>query len=1000
MNRTLFWRMYRARPLATLILCLPGLLLLTWYGWEAFSKFDHYRRFVGSQQELTPELAQLLVHDALMSDRRRMTMAPPPEESSLRTFRLILNRNDWNELLDSASIREDRPYVRGKVEDVAAKTTQPARIRLRGGRHWHLAETQKSMKIKMDKGDLIAGSRVANLLNDPTPMVIGEDLIIDLARERGILTPASYFARVKVNSKDLGVYHYEAGADESLLRDAKRVPGSIYNGELSKRVPTEELWQGARRWTKVASRTDSEEDKTSFGELEAFLAHFREDSAREFADFAKFELDLEQFAQMDVLDVAFGGDQHDFRENHKYYLDPYRGRWEPIAWNFRGFHADPHFNLVDNPILLRLKSLPNYLALRDRLLYEFLTREGRPSRIRERALQLLTRLVPELQLDPYWDAYRQLPRVDGFTRRMVRPMTVERLLLVVESELTTYRHRHAQLVADLERNPLYLATGPVERLTPETARSDAQAHESNDQSPQPAESRPNNTAAKPTAVAEPPAAKGEQYALPITVVIDGRVGAALREMNVEFDERCENPEPTLYRAADGTTPTPYVQWLPLETRNVRGNLELDQPEVLFPGVRVVPHERPNPRRGKIRSALAPTEYRFRVVAACRPTGVVAQARHLSTNSRIVSRVWSTEEHGKLNEKHLSIDETPKFEPGERFPHPWDYAHHDKRAITLGPGTVTITETRVFPPEHSVTVEPGTHLVMGPDTSLVFLGSVHFNGRANAPILVDGSEDVDWGGIAIHGEGTSGSRLAHVIVRGGSVPSWRSTAFPALVNIHATSDIKIEDCQFSGHRGETDVIHAAYVDRIDIADTTVSDVGGDAVDLEFSNGELKRLRLFNIGDDGIDTMGSDALINDSLLVGLKGNGISAGEESRLNVRNTVIAEAKVGALTKNASILSLSGSVLFHNGIGVRSYQRTVRYGDDSQLHANVLFVVGSEKHAIKRKDREHDRLDSGRIQQALPQSGTLDHVLENVLGLSDWQQAEAKLTELRGGVQL
>ncbi len=987
MARSLFSRVYRARPLASFVLCLPGILLLTWYGWRSVTDLDRYRRFVDPNQELSSELLQIALHDALTSDRRRMLMPPPPEESRLRTFRLILERHAWNELLKSAAIRDDRPYVEGKVEDSKSGTTKPARIRLRGGRHWHLGETQKSMKIKMNKGDLLAGSRVGNLINDPTPMMIDEELIIDLARERGILTPASYFVRVKVNSKDLGVYHYEAGADESLLRDARRMPGSIFNGELPKKAATAELWSGPEKWTKVASRTDSEEDKTDFSELEVFLKHFREDSPLAFADFAEFELDLDKFAAMDVLDVAFGGDQHDFRENHKYYRDPYRGRWEPIAWNFRGFHADPHFNLVDNPILLRLKSLPQYLSLRDRLLYDFLTQEGRPSHVRERATEQLKLLVPELLSDRYWDAYRQLPRVDGFSRRMVRPMTLDRLLLVVESELTTYRHRHEQLVVELERNPLYSLVGPVQRRDPTSGRDAA------------VQPPPNSSEVHADAVSDVEGQPTPQYELPITLVIDGRSGAALREIDVEFSKRCHDPQPQLFRAADGTTPTDRVRWLSVETHNVGGQLELAEPMALLPGVRVVPHERPNPRRGSIRSAIAPVDYRFKLTAHCAPGTVVAEARHLSTNSRIVSRPWPSEGAPQFDVDRLSVNQTPSFEPGEVFPHPWDYPTTTPSRVVLGPGTVAVEQSRVFLPQDQVVVEPGTRLVMAPDASLVFLGKVEFKGRADAPITVEGGSAEDWGGIAIQGAATRGSRLKHVVVHGGSVARWRDIPYPALLSIHATSDVEIEDCDFGGYKHTTDVIHAAYVKGIKIADTTVTDVGGDAVDLEFSDGDLKRLRLVNVGDDGVDTMGSELNISDCLLVGLKGNGISAGEESRLNVRNTVIAEAKVGALTKNASTLSLSGSILLNNRIGVRSYQRTVRYEADSHIHANVLFVVGSEKRAIKRQDRDKDRMDSGRVQQALPQPGTLDHVLENVLQLSDWQQLEAKIAEVRGGGQ-
>src|SRR5690606_10206924 len=115
-----------------------------------------YQAAVGEQSSISAELYQIALHDILTTDWRRVNMLLPLDESSLRTFRLILERNEWAELMDSAFIRNDRSYVRGKVEDVTQGEIIEARIRLRGGWHWHLGETQKSFKIKADKGDLIA----------------------------------------------------------------------------------------------------------------------------------------------------------------------------------------------------------------------------------------------------------------------------------------------------------------------------------------------------------------------------------------------------------------------------------------------------------------------------------------------------------------------------------------------------------------------------------------------------------------------------------------------------------------------------------------------------------------------------------------------------------------------------------------------------------------------------------------------------------------------------
>lgn len=996
MIRRLLWRLYRVRPVSTLVLCLPGALLVTWYGWLAFAKLHRYQAAVGETGPLSAELYQIALHDTLMSDWRRVTMPPAPEESSLHTFRLLLERDEWGELMDSASVRDDRPYVRGKVEDVTKGELIEARVRLRGGRHWHLGETQKSFKIKADKGDLIAGNRVANLINDPTPMVVGEQLIIDLAKESGILTPAAYFARLKVNTKDLGVYHYEAGADESLLREARRIPGSIYSGELPGDAATEALWAGPELWTKVASRTDDEADKANFAELGQFLKHFREDSATAFADFADNELDVRKFALMDVLDVAFGGDQHDFRENHQYYLDPYKGRWEPIAWNFRGFQSDRHFNIVDNPILLRLKYLPGYLTLRDRLLYEFLSGEGSPDRIHHRAAKLLKKLAGELKSDPYFDAYRQLPRVDTFMRRMVRPMTLKRLALVAESELVTYNNRHAELVSALEKNPLYLQMGsPVVRPAAVAAPGETAALP--DASPQKKQAKA-KAASKPSPEAEPAAPLPTRHLTPVSVVIDGEAGAELRELDVKFDDACQSPDAVLLRHTNPKAQVLDEGWSPVAVRTAHGQLELVSPLTLTPGVRIVAHERPNPRRGNIRSEVVPEQYAFALETSCTPVAIVAEARNTATGALILSRPVTQTTLERLPQAYTEASATPRFTVGEVAPHHWQYAERAATEITLGPGDVDVPTTRVFDETESVIVEPGTRLRMGPDASLVFLGKVKFRGVADAPIALEPATDKPWGGVAIQGEATAGSRLRHVLAHGGSEPVYRAVAYPAMLNIHATSDIDIEDCTFGKHAGKTDLLHAAYVDDLRVTDTRIQDVGGDAIDLEFTNAKLKRLRVINAGDDALDLMGTRVDLNDSLLLGMEGNGVSAGEESAVTIRNSLIADGKIGVQAKNASTITLSGTILLHNDTGVRTYQKTVRYDGESRVSANVLFVVGSTKHAIKRSDRDDEgegKLDEGRILQALPQSGVLDHVLSNVLQLSNWQDLEGWVKSAR-----
>jgi hypothetical protein len=950
MANSVLRRLYRASLLPSLAICLPGLLLALWYAWSAYAQLDRYRRAVRQKGSFELETLQIALYDQLESDIRRLWMAPPPSPSRLDAYVLHLSRQDYSTLEESAEGSE-RPYVDAKLEH--GGRVLDAKVRLRGGRHWHVEGAQKSLKVKLDKGELVEGHRVFNLINAPTPMVIGEQLVLDLAREAGLLTPGSDFVRLKINAKDFGVFHYETAADESLLRGARRLPGSIYASELPGRLPAEELWSKTQYWAKMASRTDAEADKANRADLARFLEQVRTGTCRAFQDFARHELDLEAFAELDALDVAFGGDQRDFRENHAYYFDPYRGSWAPVPGQFRGFRDDPLFNLVDNPVLLRLKLTPGYLSLRDRRLYEFLTGKGAPAALRERAARLLERLAPELATDPYWDAYRQLPRIDAFHRRMVRPNTLRRLALVVESEFTTYAHRHAQLVSQLERNPLYLQLGvPELRSAGPGARS-------------------------PRGL--------QEFRTPVRLVVDGHAGVGLKEVGVRFAGDCADSAVRLYRSG-----------VELPARSADGQLQLESELALYPSTGIVARANPSARRGAVRAQEIPVDYPLELRSRCAPEQVLARARQLASDSRVVSRPASDELLARLPARRLGPNEAPALVPGEAAPHPWELELAAPAPLRLGPGEVRIDATRIFEAGAAVTVEPGTQLRLGPGVSLVFLGPVHFLGQRQRPIVISASGAEPWGGIALQGPGTKGSEWHSVELRGGTRPQFLSTDYPALVDVHDTSDILFDDCHFDAQASKLDSLHFAYVQNGEIRDSVFRGSPMDAIDLEYSSVDLRLVRIVGAGDDGLDLMGSRVKLSDSAIVAAAGNGISGGEESQVDVQNSLVADCKVGVLAKNAAHVALSGSLLFRNATGVHTYQRTVRYAGPSEVTANVLFVVGSSTAAVDRDDRTHDTLDQGRVLLDLPQPGALDHVLEDVLELSDWQQLPRWIDEQKG----
>src|SRR5689334_19800253 len=102
MARSVFRRFYRARALPSVVMCLPGVLLVFWYAWSAYAKLDRYRRSVDSKSPIALETFHIALHDLIHADVRRMLMPPPPHPSKLDKYVLRVARNDWDLLGKSA----------------------------------------------------------------------------------------------------------------------------------------------------------------------------------------------------------------------------------------------------------------------------------------------------------------------------------------------------------------------------------------------------------------------------------------------------------------------------------------------------------------------------------------------------------------------------------------------------------------------------------------------------------------------------------------------------------------------------------------------------------------------------------------------------------------------------------------------------------------------------------------------------------------------------------
>ncbi len=927
------------------VVSLPLLLAVAWYAWAAYAQLDRALAAAESQAPWSFELFHIALHDELGRDLRRLRLPERPQPSPLPTYALSLTRANLDALNAQLYRASERSYVKGYAQKDGDIHGMEARYR--GGQAWHWQGVQKSMKLRVDKGDLIDGTRVFNLLNDPTPFGLEDQLILDLARELGLLTPAYHPAWVRLNNSDLGVFRYAAQPAEGLLRHGQRMPGAMYSGDTE--VVDPDLKVGALffsrdGWQQVAARSaDAPED---FRPLEDLLAAVQKASFAEFAAYAAHTLDTERYATFDALDVVFGGNDHDYFSNHKLYFDPYRGKLEPVAWSFRGFQHEPVLNLVDHPLLVRLKMTPDYLTRRNRLVYALLVGKASVPEVRARADRMFEVLAPDLAADPYWDAYKLLPRVTRFHRFMVRPMTTGKWLLASRAELHGYGRR-ARFLFDLLEEPGVSARAWL--LAAGVTRVD--------------------------------------------VRVDGHVAHHLSA--VEVEGKCGGA--FIWRADLNRNGRVDAEDHVVAAAPLGASAAVTRYAALAPGSRLVAHPDPQPKRGRFLVAPEARTYSYLVTAPCAPAALVLVLTHEVTLSS--ARVSVIPEKGlpPAADRLPPAASTLSWSEGQRSPHVWDYAPEPAPAtVRLGPGLVKLTGEREFAAHQSVIIAAGTRLELPPAASLIFRGRVVAEGTALRPIVITSADATrPFGGVVLQGPGAAGSRLKNVHLMRGSRPVAQAIDYPGCLNVHDTADVTLEGVHLSQGQDHDDALHAAYVQSLRLFEVEIAQAPTDGVDLEMSSVEVRGLRVRGAGDDCLDVMTSQVRVSDSVLVNCTHNAVSAGEESEITAHGLLITHSKLGLLAKNASHVRVSRSLVYRVETALKTNRREVHYAGESSIGASELFVVEcAEPFAAARGTR----IEMVAVREVMPTPGTLDH-LRHFLGLAEWSAFAPWVASLQAGAR-
>ncbi len=129
------------------------------------------------------------------------------------------------------------------------------------------------------------------------------------------------------------------------------------------------------------------------------------------------------------------------------------------------------------------------------------------------------------------------------------------------------------------------------------------------------------------------------------------------------------------------------------------------------------------------------------------------------------------------------------------------------------------------------------------------------------------------------------------------------SIPSAVTVY-NSEVTFNHCTFSNNKRGDDMLNC-FQSKFKLEYCYFENVLSDALDSDFSEGQVLNSFFNIIGNDGVDCSGSNVFIDNSIFVKVEDKAISAGEASTINVKNNTIKDCGIGYVSKDGSALTIN-----------------------------------------------------------------------------------------------
>jgi len=266
------------------------------------------------------------------------------------------------------------------------------------------------------------------------------------------------------------------------------------------------------------------------------------------------------------------------------------------------------------------------------------------------------------------------------------------------------------------------------------------------------------------------------------------------------------------------------------------------------------------------------------------------------------------------------------------------------ALVLPAGSHRIERTLLIPHSHRLVIEPGAHIRMAPNVSVLTFRRLEAIGSRQAPIDIRGLDPSrPWGTIGV-ARAPEPSELAYVTVSGGSNAMLEGIEFTGQLAFNY-SDVVIRDCDVrDGHGDDSLSVRRGY---FQVARSRFIDNASDGFDAEWSTGTIEQSLFANNRDDGLDLATSEVRVHRGWFRRMGDKAISAGERSQVSVSDSSLVDSQIAIASKEDSRVDVEGSEFRRNEIGISLYRDNRIFGSGFGTVNGGLFAENLRDFAVE-----------------------------------------------------